>query len=139
MLFFLALYVIHLVSNKSEKKALKIVIFLIPFNITPLTIVGINLNFAGLMIWSIFIGRMISKQYIHNLKNGLTINVLYYFLISGIIFGIININERFDYFSSNILNVTPQQQIINVSLFIITSIYFIKLLYIYKYDSIVLY
>lgn len=122
----------------NEKKAIKIIIFFLPVEIIPAATSGLQLNISGFLIWVMWLGRLffgnkyVKYDKINNVRY--VIILLYYFCISGIILGLNNQHEDFDYFSNHVLNASPSEQIINISLFILTSILFIKLLYQYKYD-----
>jgi len=132
------LFCVVSVFSKREKLALSFIIFLLPFDANPFKsnffFVGLN----GLLIWSFWISYNIRNKLNkrRNAQSHFTIvKYIYYFLFAGIILAIFTDNKGIDIATQ----ADEFSQVVNISLYLITLIFFIKILFIYKDETDYLY
>lgn len=139
--FLLIVIVSFLCFNKNEKAAILILVFTICMNLfNPLARFNQYLDFEinGLAVWIIWFFRLsINRKYnIRSRKINMTFNFLYFFLFYGVLLGYINYGyiEKLDTATFGLYEIPVWGQIFSVSLWIITTVLFIKILLPYRDD-----
>jgi hypothetical protein len=135
----LSLYAFYLVLINNDKKAIFLIIFSIPIFYYPLENsklhIGINIGMSGMIILATWLA-MKFKGRNTNWKN-LSPNFpyLYYLLLAGIILGLVYQDFGLEYMGGRYFNIlSPMQQILNNSIFILLVILFLKILSPFQYD-----
>jgi hypothetical protein len=136
---FLSLISFFLVINNQEKRAILIMIFMIPFySFYPIenSIIHTNIHveISGIIMISIWIAMKLKRRKNNWKELSPSINSLYYFLIIGIFLGSIYYNDGVEHLGMSIC--TPSDQIIEASIFIILVILLLKILVNYQYDDV---
>lgn len=134
ILFFLTVTVFVLALCKREKLAVCIMIFTVPYSATPFDDVHFFIGLNGFLVWSIWLALKYRECRGVKLVDWKVISpaivLLYYFLFAGILLPIIKRNHSIDTFTE----VSPELQVLNYSLYILTVILFIKILVNFRND-----
>ena len=139
---FLSIITFYLVMNNDGKRAVLIMLFMIPFTWYPISIISpysqILTQSCGFLVFSVWLAMKLksktsSKYKITWKELSPKLIYLYYFLFMGIILGVIYSKDVMDY-SDNIYQL-PTSTIINNSINIILVILILKILVNFQYDD----
>jgi len=133
------------ILNNNEKKAILLVLFTIPFFYSPLENtrihLGLTVGMSGVILFMVWLLLTVQKKIKTRFNIGLksfspNIYSLYYFLVIGIVLGLI-------YYSDGILSpglrssfiYTPVGQLVNNSIYVILVLILLRLLVKYQYND----
>ena len=139
---FFSIFLFYLVMNNKDKRAVLIMLFMIPFTYSPISIISpnsqIHTQLCGFLVFSVWLAmelksKIHSKHIISWKELSPKLIYLYYFLFMGIILGIIYSKDVIDY--TNNISLIPPLTIINNSINVMLVIMLLKILVNFQYDD----
>jgi len=139
---FLSIVIFFLLIEKDKKKAILIIVFMLPIAGNPLTNkvinTGLRLDIVSILIlvyWFVitFVYKKSQQSRINLNQLSPKIKYLYYFIVWGIFLGVIYLQDGNDHLMRTAME-SPLLQVINNSILIILVIIFFKILMPFQYD-----